>query len=78
MSTSKSQSNINSLSEKKDNILMLRLRKVYTAVNICCKINRIALSNPLIVFRNLYDIVEKHTFFKFIVFESQDRIRDCI
>lgn len=48
-----------------------------TAVNRCSKIIRIALPNPLIVFKGFYDIVEKHSFFKYIVFEGQYHIWDC-
>ena len=39
-------------------------------VNICSKINHLALPNQLVVFKDLYDIIEKHSFFKDYVFEN--------
>src|SRR3954453_1488307 len=45
-------------------------------VNICSKINRLALPNQMVIHKDLYDIIEKTSFFKDYVFkkiEDNDR-----
>ena len=40
------------------------------AVNICSKINHLALPNQMVIYKDLYDIMKKLSFFKYYVFEN--------
>ena len=44
------------------------------AVNICSKINRLALPNQMVIHKDLYDIIEKTSFFKDYVFKIINKI----
>jgi two-component system, OmpR family, response regulator ChvI len=39
------------------------------AVNICSKINHLALPNQMVIYRDLYDVMEKTSFFKDYIFK---------
>src|SRR3954454_2477007 len=39
-------------------------------INVCSKINRLALPNQMVIHKDLYDIIEKTSFFKDYVFEN--------
>jgi two-component system, OmpR family, response regulator ChvI len=43
-------------------------------VNICSKINRLALPNQMVIHKDLYDIIEKTSFFKDYVFKIINKI----
>src|SRR3954471_4813047 len=43
-------------------------------VNICSKINRLALSNQMVIHKDLYDIIEKTSFFKDYIFKKISKI----
>jgi len=45
-------------------------------VNICSKINRLALPNQMVIHKDLYDIIEKTSFFKDYVFKIINKILD--
>jgi two-component system, OmpR family, response regulator ChvI len=40
------------------------------AVNICSKINHLALPNQMVIYKDLYDVIEKTSFFKDYVFKN--------
>jgi two-component system, OmpR family, response regulator ChvI len=42
------------------------------AVNMCSKINHLALPNQMVIYKDLYDILEKTSFFKDYVFKNID------
>jgi two-component system, OmpR family, response regulator ChvI len=41
-----------------------------SAVNICSKINHIALPNQMVIYKDLYEVIEKTSFFKDYVFKN--------
>jgi two-component system, OmpR family, response regulator ChvI len=41
-----------------------------SAVNICSKINHLALSNEMVIYKDLYDVIEKTPFFKEYLFKE--------
>ena len=41
-----------------------------SAVNICSKINHLALSNEMVIYKDLYDVIEKTPFFKEYIFKE--------
>lgn len=43
------------------------------AVNICSKINHLALPNQMVIYKDLYDIIEKTSFFKNYIFKNNDK-----
>jgi two-component system, OmpR family, response regulator ChvI len=43
------------------------------AVNICSKINHLALPNQMVIYKDLYDIIEKTSFFKNYIFKKNDK-----
>ena len=45
-----------------------------STVNICSKINRLALPNQMVIHKDLYDIIEKTSFFKDYVFKIINKI----
>ena len=45
-------------------------------VNVCSKINRLTLPNQMVIHKDLYDIIEKTSFFKDYVFKIINKILD--
>jgi two-component system, OmpR family, response regulator ChvI len=41
-----------------------------SAVNICSKINHLSLSNEMVIYKDLYDVIEKTPFFKEYIFKE--------
>jgi len=42
-------------------------------VNVCSKINHLALPNQMVIHKDLYDVIEKTSFFKDYIFENTSK-----